>query len=139
MPGARAELCFGNVSVTEQVVAYLRRRLGSGEVLGEEPLDLPPRVLHTKAVWWTLGDAQLRASGVAASDLPGSAHAAEHASIGLLPLFATVRSLGHRRCVDGHARGHRPAVGVRPRRPPRRGRLRGAGLPHGGGVAPRDP
>jgi DEAD/DEAH box helicase domain-containing protein len=84
-----AELCFGNVSVTEQVVAYLRRRPGSGEVLGEEPLDLPPRVLHTKAVWWTLGDAQLRASGVAASDLPGSAHAAEHASIGLLPLFAT--------------------------------------------------
>jgi DEAD/DEAH box helicase domain-containing protein len=85
----QAEMCFGNVSVTEQVVAYLRRRLGSGEVLGEEPLDLPPRVLHTKAVWWTLGDGQLRASGVAASDLPGSAHAAEHASIGLLPLFAT--------------------------------------------------
>jgi DEAD/DEAH box helicase domain-containing protein len=84
-----ADLCFGTVSVTEQVVAYLRRRLGSGEVLGEEPLDLPPRVLHTKAVWWTLGDAQLRTSGVAAGDLPGSAHAAEHASIGLLPLFAT--------------------------------------------------
>jgi DEAD/DEAH box helicase domain-containing protein len=84
-----ADLCFGTVSVTEQVVAYLRRRLGSGEVLGEEPLDLPPRVLHTKAVWWTLDDAHLRASGLAASDLPGSAHAAEHASIGLLPLFAT--------------------------------------------------
>jgi DEAD/DEAH box helicase domain-containing protein len=85
----QADLCFGAVSVTEQVVAYLRRRLGSGEVLGEEPLDLPPRVLHTKAVWWTLGDAQLRASGVEPADLPGSAHAAEHASIGLLPLFAT--------------------------------------------------
>jgi DEAD/DEAH box helicase domain-containing protein len=84
-----ADLCFGTVSVTEQVVAYLRRRLGSGEVLGEEPLDLPPRVLHTKAVWWTLDGERLRASGVAAGDLAGSAHAAEHASIGLLPLFAT--------------------------------------------------
>jgi DEAD/DEAH box helicase domain-containing protein len=58
-------------------------------VLGEEPLDLPPRILHTKAVWWTLDDARLRASGLAAGDLPGSAHAAEHAAIGLLPLFAT--------------------------------------------------
>jgi len=85
----RADLCFGTVSVTDQVVGYLRRRLGSGEVLGEEPLDLPPRVLYTKAVWWTLADSQLSDSGVATADLPGAAHAAEHAAIGLLPLFAT--------------------------------------------------
>ncbi|MDQ3627954.1 MAG: DEAD/DEAH box helicase [Actinomycetota bacterium] len=85
----RADLCFGTVSVTDQVVGYLRRRLGSGEVLGEEPLDLPARVLHTKAVWWTLDGSQLSDSGVATADLPGAAHAAEHAAIGLLPLFAT--------------------------------------------------
>ena len=34
-------LSFGTVDVTHQVVAYLRRRQPSGEVLGEEPLDLP--------------------------------------------------------------------------------------------------
>jgi DEAD/DEAH box helicase domain-containing protein len=84
-----ARLCFGSVEVTSHVVAFLRRRLVTGEVLGEEPLDLPPRTLHTKAVWWTLGEEQLRGTGLAPADVPGSAHAAEHASIGLLPLVAT--------------------------------------------------
>ncbi|SEG71402.1 DEAD/DEAH box helicase domain-containing protein [Thermomonospora echinospora] len=82
-----ATLCFGTVEVTRQVVAYQMRRLQSGEVLGEKPLDLPPRTLRTRAVWWTLSGDQLEALGDL--DLPGAAHAAEHASIGLLPLFAT--------------------------------------------------
>jgi DEAD/DEAH box helicase domain-containing protein len=86
---ADARLCFGSVEVTSHVVAYLRRRLVTGEVLGEEPLDLPPRILQTKAVWWTLTEDQLRATGLAPAEVPGSAHAAEHASIGLLPLVAT--------------------------------------------------
>ncbi len=81
-----ARLCLGSVEVSSQVVAYLKRKLGSGEVLGEEPLDLPPRRLRTKAVWWTLPDSSLP---ITAADAPGSAHAAEHAAIGLLPLFAT--------------------------------------------------
>jgi DEAD/DEAH box helicase domain-containing protein len=84
-----SRLCFGTVAVTHQVVSYLRRQIGSGEVLGDEPLDLPPRTLETKAVWWTVSDDQLGGSDVATADLPGAAHAAEHASIGLLPLFAT--------------------------------------------------
>jgi DEAD/DEAH box helicase domain-containing protein len=58
-------------------------------VLGEEPLDLPVRRLTTKACWWTLSEDQLVQSGVAPAEVPGAAHAAEHASIGLLPLFAT--------------------------------------------------
>jgi DEAD/DEAH box helicase domain-containing protein len=84
-----ATLSFGSVEVTTQVVAYLKRRARTGEVLGEVPLDLPPRQLRTKAVWWTLSDGQISASGVHRVDVPGAAHAAEHASIGLLPLFAT--------------------------------------------------
>ena len=47
-------LSFGTVEVTNQVVSFLRRRLVTGEVLGEEPLDLPPRHLRTRAVWWTV-------------------------------------------------------------------------------------
>ncbi|WP_406567563.1 DEAD/DEAH box helicase [Actinoallomurus spadix] len=82
-----ATLCFGTVEVTQQVVSYQMRRLASGEVLGERPLELPPRTLRTRAVWWTLPDEALRVLGDA--DVGGSAHAAEHASIGLLPLFAT--------------------------------------------------
>jgi DEAD/DEAH box helicase domain-containing protein len=50
-------------------------------------LDLPARTLRTRAVWWTLTAEQVLRSGVA--DLAGALHAAEHASIGLLPLVAT--------------------------------------------------
>jgi DEAD/DEAH box helicase domain-containing protein len=40
-------------------------------------------------MWWTISDAQAERLAGAGVDLPGAAHAAEHASIGLLPLFAT--------------------------------------------------
>ena len=82
-------LHLGTVDVTHQVVGFLRKRVGSGEVLGEEPLDLPPRQLRTRAVWYTVETALLDAAGIGWSDVPGAAHAAEHAAIGLLPLFAT--------------------------------------------------
>ncbi len=84
-----AELVHGQVEVTNQVVAYLKRRYLTGAVLGEEPLDLPPRHLRTQAVWWTVSAAQLEAAALRDVDVPGAAHAAEHASIGLLPLVAT--------------------------------------------------
>jgi DEAD/DEAH box helicase domain-containing protein len=82
-------LSFGEVDVTHQVVSFLKRRQPGGDVLGEEPLDLPPRSLRTTAVWWTVPDDALVEGGLAAADLPGAAHAAEHCSIGLLPLVAT--------------------------------------------------
>ena len=85
----RARLSFGAVRVTHQVVSYLKRRQPGGEVLGEHPLDLPARTLETAAVWWTLPGDVLEDSGIDPQDLPGAAHAAEHAAIGLLPLFAT--------------------------------------------------
>ena len=84
-----ARISFGDVHVTHQVVSYLKRRSPSGEVMGEEPLDLPERTLRTKAVWWTLPPGVIEGAGLPTRDLPGAAHAAEHASIGLLPLFAT--------------------------------------------------
>jgi DEAD/DEAH box helicase domain-containing protein len=83
-----AQLCFGTVEVTRQVVGFQRRAF-SGEVLGEEPLDLPPRHLRTRAVWWTLSPTQLQHAALTPADVPGAAHAAEHAAIALLPLFAT--------------------------------------------------
>ncbi|HEY8620677.1 MAG TPA: DEAD/DEAH box helicase [Dermatophilaceae bacterium] len=82
------DLCFGSVEVRSQVTSFLRIRPG-GEVLGEHPLDLPERSLHTKAVWWTMTDEMLGAAGIAEPDIPGAAHAAEHAAIGMLPLVAT--------------------------------------------------
>jgi DEAD/DEAH box helicase domain-containing protein len=79
----------GVVDVTNQVVAYQRRRLGTGEVLAEFPLDLPARQLRTRAVWLTLDDRAVERAAVDDVALPGALHAAEHAAIGLLPLLAT--------------------------------------------------
>ena len=84
-----ASVHFGDVRVTRQVTSFVRRRLDTGLTGGEEPLDLPPRTLLTRAVWWTISPGQradLAARGV---DLAGAAHAAEHASIALLPLVAS--------------------------------------------------
>ncbi|GIH90879.1 helicase [Planobispora siamensis] len=88
-PLGPGELHFGSVEVTRQVVSYLKRRLQSGELLGDEELDLPPRTLRTRAVWWTLPASAVASLAETGLDLGGAAHAAEHASIGLLPLFAT--------------------------------------------------
>ncbi|MFE1175160.1 DEAD/DEAH box helicase [Streptomyces sp. NPDC058773] len=89
IPWGDARLCFGSVEVTNQVVSFLRRKLITGEVLGETKLDLPPRTLRTRAVWWTVTEDQLDAARVNPEQLGGALHAAEHASIGMLPLFAT--------------------------------------------------
>ncbi len=74
--------------VHTQVTSFLRR-LPSGEIIGTHPLDLPRRTLSTKAVWWTMPVDALARAGVAEVDIPGAAHAAEHAAIGMLPLVAT--------------------------------------------------
>ncbi len=99
-------LATGEVDVTHQVVSFLKRR-PSGEVIGEEPLDLPERTLRTTAVWWTVPEEVLEESGVLPVDLPGAAHAAEHCSIGLLPLFATC----DRWDIGGVSTAHHPDTG----------------------------
>lgn len=102
-----ATLHFGDVEVSSQVVSYLKRRHGSGEVIAEIALDQPAQTLETTAVWWTLPDEALVASGLTSADLPGAAHAAEHASIGLLPLFATCS----RWDIGGVSTAHHPDTG----------------------------
>ncbi|MFW6868628.1 DEAD/DEAH box helicase [Nocardioides sp. CPCC 206347] len=105
-------ISLGTVEVTNQVTSYLRRRARTGEVIDETLLDLPARTLSTTAVWWTVPDAVLAemaaATGVAAADLPGAAHAAEHCSIGLLPLFATC----DRWDIGGVSTARHPDTGV---------------------------
>jgi DEAD/DEAH box helicase domain-containing protein len=83
-----AAICFGDVQVSRQVVSYARRSLDTGMIEDEVALDLPERCLPTKAVWWTISPGQRSALVARGFDLPGAAHAAEHASIGMLPLLA---------------------------------------------------
>ncbi len=88
--GARrlgVELQFGPVTVTEQVVAYQRKRIHDGETIETVALDLPQTEFETEAVWfvpepWMLDGLE---------EMPrllGSLHAAEHSLIALLPLWA---------------------------------------------------
>jgi DEAD/DEAH box helicase domain-containing protein len=84
-----ATVHFGDVRVRRQVTSYVRRRLDTGLAIGEEPLDLPARTLLTRAVWWTISPGQRAALAGKGMDLAGAAHAAEHASIALLPLVAS--------------------------------------------------
>jgi DEAD/DEAH box helicase domain-containing protein len=80
---------FGSVTVTRQVTSYVRKLHLTGEALDEIPLLMPPQVLTTKAVWWAIPNRVLDRAALKDADVPGAAHAAEHAAIGLLPLIAT--------------------------------------------------
>ncbi|MFM7146822.1 MAG: DEAD/DEAH box helicase [Actinomycetales bacterium] len=82
-------LATGVVDVTNQVVGYQKRHLFTGTVLANMPLDMPERRLRTVATWWTVDLDRCIAAGIDTTALGGAAHAAEHAAIGLLPLFAT--------------------------------------------------
>jgi DEAD/DEAH box helicase domain-containing protein len=83
-----ADVHFGDVQVRREVMGFVRRHPETGRPLGEFPLSLPPQTLRTRAVWWTISPGQRARLLDLGLDLPGAAHAAEHASIGLLPLFA---------------------------------------------------
>jgi len=80
---------LGPVEVTSQVVSFQRRRIPDMQVLGTEQLELPEHTLGTVAVWWSVPEFVLRAADISPEQTPGALHAAEHASIGLLPLLAT--------------------------------------------------
>ncbi|MEK7847982.1 MAG: Zn-binding domain-containing protein, partial [Chloroflexota bacterium] len=84
----RARVYLGEVEVTTTVVGFKKKRIYTEEVLGEEPLDLPPQSFPTVALWFDLPpgmEGRLASEGL---DFAGGLHAAEHAAIGLLPLFA---------------------------------------------------
>lgn len=82
-------LCFGEVEVTHTVVGFQRKAIGSGDVISDEPLDLPPSDLRTRAMWISAGEETLQQAGVIVEHVPGALHAAEHAMIGMLPLLTS--------------------------------------------------
>jgi DEAD/DEAH box helicase domain-containing protein len=81
------ELYFGMVSVSEEVVAFQKKRVSDHEVLDLLPVDLPEQRFVTQALWYVLPDAML-AEDFPLEVLQGSLHAAEHAQIAVLPLIA---------------------------------------------------
>jgi len=84
----RCRFARGRVEVSNQVLGYERRRVFTDESLGVVDLNLPRVHLVTQALWFTVPAPVLKAAGLGPERVPGAAHAAEHAAIGLLPLFA---------------------------------------------------
>ena len=80
------ELAFGEVSVTEQVIAYQRVSISEQEPIDIVALELPEQSFLTQALWYTLGE-RLGAS-LPLEVLLGSLHATEHGQIAVLPLIA---------------------------------------------------
>jgi DEAD/DEAH box helicase domain-containing protein len=80
---------FGSVLVTDQVVGFVRKLVSTNEVVDEEALALPAQRLETRALWLTIPGGVIAEGAVTPHQLPGAIHAAEHASIGLMPLIAT--------------------------------------------------
>jgi DEAD/DEAH box helicase domain-containing protein len=81
------ELSFGVVSVTEQVIAYQKKRVADHSVLDLLALDMPEQEFVTQALWYELPDELLREE-FPLEVLQGSLHAAEHGQIAVLPLIA---------------------------------------------------
>jgi DEAD/DEAH box helicase domain-containing protein len=104
-------LSFGEVSVTETVLGYQRKRLSDHAQVDLVMLDLPQTSFSTQALWFELDGGTLsglrrapggggleesegtggegtREGGVPINALLGSLHATEHAQIAVLPLIA---------------------------------------------------
>jgi DEAD/DEAH box helicase domain-containing protein len=80
-------LSFGEVSVTDTVLAYQRRRLSDHAQVDITALELPSTSFATQALWFELDAAEL-AETIPLEVLLGALHATEHAQIAVLPLIA---------------------------------------------------
>mgnify|MGYP001106952019 CR=1 FL=1 len=79
---------LGEVEVTTTVVGFKRKMQFTEEVIGEEPLDLPPQRFPTVALWFDLPPEVVARLDKVPLDFAGGLHAVEHAAIGILPMFA---------------------------------------------------
>jgi DEAD/DEAH box helicase domain-containing protein len=99
---------LGRVRVETHVVAFQRKEQGSGTVLALELLDLPPVDFETQAFWFTVPEELYEEAGIPRADVPGTLHAAEHAGIAMLPLFA----ICDRWDIGGLSTAHHPQTGM---------------------------
>jgi DEAD/DEAH box helicase domain-containing protein len=83
---AGVELSFGDVSVTEQVIAFQRVSLSDHEPIDIVSLELPEQNFLTQALWYVLP--QRIAGQLPPEVLLGALHATEHGQIAVLPLIA---------------------------------------------------
>jgi DEAD/DEAH box helicase domain-containing protein len=84
----KAKSYLGEVEVTNTVVGFKRKMQFTEEVIGDEPLDLPPQRFQTVALWFDIPPQAMDRIAEGQLDFAGGLHAVEHAAIAILPLFA---------------------------------------------------
>ena len=114
------DLYFGDVSVSEQVIAYQRKRLSDHEVIDLTALELPEQNFPTQALWYVAARRARRpgrpASGGAARSPPRRGAFPDRG-----PAAARdVRPLGHRGALDQRPLPDGPPHDLHLRRPPGR-------------------
>jgi DEAD/DEAH box helicase domain-containing protein len=87
-PAGHFRLLRGRLRVTTRVTGFERRRIHGQDLLGSEPLDLPPTSFETTGLWLEIPDEIPAALRAAAGHPMGALHAVEHAALALFPLFA---------------------------------------------------
>jgi DEAD/DEAH box helicase domain-containing protein len=103
-----ATVHLGAVDVTSRVIAFQRKQVSTNAVIEVRDLDLPPRSLVTRACWYTIPLPVMLAGGIEPAQVLGTVHAAEHALIGMLPLF----TICDRWDVGGVSTALHPQTGV---------------------------
>ncbi len=79
---------FGEAEVTTTVIGFKKKMQFTEEVIGEERLDLPTQRFLTQALWCDIPQKAVDRIAEVGLDFAGGLHAAEHAAISMLPLFA---------------------------------------------------
>ena len=84
---AGVQLNFGEVSVTEQVIAFQRVSISDNEPIDIVALELPEQSFVTQALWYVLPEGA-EPGALPPDVLLGALHATEHGQIAVLPLIA---------------------------------------------------
>ncbi len=86
--GRRLDARWGELRITRQITGFERRRNRDGRRIDRKPLELPATTFDTEGLWLPVTGAAKEALTGPGHHLAGGLHAAEHAMIKLLPLFA---------------------------------------------------
>lgn len=79
---------WGKLRITRQVTGYERKRIFDRQKISRHELEMPEHVFETEGLWTVIDKETERRIAEGGSSLGGTLHAAEHALIASMPLFA---------------------------------------------------
>ena len=99
---------FGRIEVTDHVYGYEVLRVRDRMLLDQAPLEAPPQIFETQAMWLTLPQEIGSWLGKKPMDLLGGLHAVEHATISMFPLLV----MADRNDIGGLATAYHDQTGT---------------------------